>query len=371
MPLPKILQNFFPFNYRLICNENCQVDFKFTIEEASWAHQPIIDPETLQFEEVNDDCLLHIASFLDLIDVVNLGKTSTRLQSFAKQIFRTKTHFSFDQSDCDPSVSMENLPIILRAMGSFVKSIYWKDLDEIHLQYLAKYCPNVRKLNILYPSLDVNSVYIKTFFKNITSLVIVRANFYDNTMKKIIQSSANLKHLQLINCRNIRGTFLSNAKQLVNLKIINCRHLRNILHSYEIARIPKLKALSVDRIEIDCDTIKMLVSHKNLKRLTLRNVDNTMGGQMYSNIQLHLPELRSLTMKMQNMATKSDFQIICEMVSSLANLKCFGHSSMSWELLDMIRRARELRKQPTIEILISKLLFNHPKKVNYLQILWH
>lgn len=326
-----------------------------------------MDPDSLKFEKVMDDCLLHIATYLDLIDVVNLGKTSTRLQSFAKQVFRKKVHFSFDKSDRDPSVSMENLPIILQAMGSFIESVHWKDLDEIHLQYLSQYCPNVRKLYILYPSLSVNSVSInanKKFFQNITSLVMVRAPFFDSTMKKIFFSS-KLKRLQLINCPNIRGTFLGNAKQLISLQIADCRHVRNILHSYEMARIPKLKSLSVDQIDVDSTTIRMLVSHKNLKCLTLRNVNNTLGGQMYSNIQLHLPELTTLTMKTENMANESEFQLIFGMISSLANLKCFGHSSMSWELLDMIRQARELRQQPTIEILISQLLFNHPKKVNY------
>lgn len=202
-------------------------NFEFIIKEAESVYQPKIDPNAFKFEEISDDCLVHIASFLKLIDIVNLGKTSNRLRSFTEQIYRKSTHFSFGTNAGDSSVNKKNLPIILQEMGSYVHSIDWRGLTERHLEYLSEYCQNITTLklkdpecNLQLPSIEKN----KMFFKNIESLEIENAGFSDATMKTIIASLSKLKSLHLVRCLNIKGQFFSEWKdsKLENLKIAYC-----------------------------------------------------------------------------------------------------------------------------------------------------
>lgn len=356
-------------NFRIICEPDSQSRHKFTIEQAESAYQPKIDENAVKLEQINDNCLLHIASYLNLIDIVNLSNTSIRMQSFSKLIFQKRTHLVFKRKsdDQDQSWRKKNLPKVLQAIGSYIRTIEWRGLNETHLQYLSQFCPNVTELKLVLPSRDLNSYAIKNhkeFFKNIEKLIISHASFFDATMKVITTASSKLKHLRLIKCQNILGKFFSNWNcQLVYLKISNCCDVHT-LPIREIGPIRTLKYLSIDAIRIDADTIKRLGTYKNLKQLTLRNGTNTIKKKLYSSLPVQLPKLTKLVMKMENPAEKIKMKSVAEMISSLSDLNYFSHSSMSWQLLDMILQVRILRKQPPIEIGISKVLYSDPKKVN-------
>lgn len=213
----------------MICDQNLRFNFKFSIKEAERAHQPKIDPSTLKIEEVNDDCLRHIISHLDLIDIINFGKTSTRLQSVTQQVYVQRKHFSFGTNTGDSSVNEINLPIILEEIGSYIKSIEWTDLDSAHFDVLAKYCPNVTTLKLQNPKFGLSSVKLKInklFFANLKRLHIISAPFYDTAIKLIVTSS-KLISLKLDNCRNVHGKFLTKRKcnKLKHIGIINCRSM--------------------------------------------------------------------------------------------------------------------------------------------------
>lgn len=356
-------------NFRLICDQDLQLGIKFTMKQADRVFQPKIDPNAVNILEINDNCLLKIASYLDLIDIVNLSKTSVRMRSFSKLIFERRTHFSFNRKtgDTDQSFKRQNLPTILQVMGSYIRTIDWRGLKETHLKYLCQFCPNVTELRLVDPSRSLTSSAIKNytkFFKNIKKLVIVRAAFFDATMKTIT-SSSNLKHLQLIKCRNIRGNFFSTWKscRLIHLKICNFSFERMIRIS-KIGRIKTLKSFSVNKIEINADTMKTLRLYKNLQHLKLENVNNTLERKLYSYLPVRLPKLTTLKMKMEHNDGKINSKSISTMISSFVNLKYFSHSPMSWKLLESVRRARTLQKQAPIEIGIPKKLFRDPKKVN-------
>lgn len=339
---------------------------KFTIAQAESGRQPKIDPNAVQFEEFNNECLSRIASYLNLIDIVNLGKTSSRLRSFTEQIFREKTDFSYDDDSDDPSLNGKNLRTILKKMGPFIRSIYWRNLNEIHLDLLSQYCRNVTKLKLVDPSKYLHIPVIQrnqSFFYGMNEVVIVRGKFFDGAMK-IITSASNLERLRLIECSNIRGKIFNEWKscQLVSLEIFHCRHVQNILHYCGVRPIPTLTTLKVNEMVIDADVVGCLGS-PNVRQLSLKNVSNTMGRRLYPFLQGILPNVINLTMQMENEAEKIDIEPVCEMVNSLHHLRFFSHSSMTWQLLDMIRQDRIRHKLPRIDIGISKILFDDPIKV--------
>lgn len=297
------------FNFRLICDPNLQFNFKFTIKEADSQHQPKIDGNTLKFEEINDDCLLKIASYLELIDIVNLGKTSTRLQAFANQIYRKKSHFSFGTNTGDSSINDSNLRITLKEMGHYIKTIEWHGLNSNHLDKLSRYCSNVTTLSLKHPSNDLHLASIKsnkTFFAKLKILDIQHAAFFDSALKVMI-SSRKLKSLQLLHCRNIRGRFFStwNNSKLKYLKVngswkVDCEDIFGFLCSHKLHNFSfdagcsfrqclgapsecllKFKELELDFSFFTDDKLKVL-NFGDLKRLTDLTVTRKYLGSVTS-----------------------------------------------------------------------------------------
>lgn len=344
---------------------------RFAFKQADAEHQPEFDATTIKLTDINDHCLLNIASRLPPIDLVNLCKTCKRMESILVLIFQTKTHLSAIRNKV-PHVKEEHLQTVLKAMGPFIKSIDWDLITRGTLEYLAEHCTNVEKLQ-LKSSIHLTSIHIKqnkAFFKNITSLRLVYCpSLHDNAMR-IIVTSSNLKQLQVVNCRSMQGKFFKKWKdcQLTFLKIHNSPGISSTFLSRCAAdRLSSLHRLNLDCRELDPDKVEILKSLQNLRVLTLKRVDTEMAARIYSSLYKHLPEIRRLKICTKN--NEMDFQSVTDMVSSLTKLIRFSHSSMSWELLRMICIVRGLWKQSPLEIGISRKMFNDPKMVIFLVLL--
>lgn len=391
------------------------------------------------------------------MDVVNLGITSTRFRSFAEKIYQQRTHLSYGMNTGDSSICKKNIPIILKEMGSFLRSIHWQGLKERHLELLSQYCRNITALKIVHPSghLHVNSFQRNLFlFKNLESLEIESAGFLDEEVKTIVTSSSKLNSLQLVHCNRVEGKFFSGLKNsnLEYLKIANCLSIApstindfqqenkltkyssdtfdsfvlcltlpskclinytelelvlnfatdeklNKLNFDELKQLKKLRlkcrnfhawyemkykttfynynnvfaalspietltSITVEKIIIGADTIKSLESIKNLEEINFNHIINNVGEQLYSSLYMLLPKIKKLSMNMTSIGyEKIDSKSICEMISSLAELSYFSHSSMQWPLMNMILQDRLLRKLCPIEIGIPIYLFYDIGKV--------
>ncbi len=295
----------------------------------------------MRIDQINDDCILHIASYLYLIDIVNLSQTCKRLASLADRIYRKRSRL--DVRKLKRSVTPENLPTVLENMGPHIRSVWWNDIDERQFDLLSQYCDSVNELTLVSPVM-LTSHHIKAnkaVFKSIETLKFVNTNWYDISMKTIVATS-NLKCLELVNCSNMQGQFFDQWKkcQLEILKIGNSPQVRNMaMQMCKSRRLGTLKHLTLDCNELSALELFVLRSLTNLKELTLINVDNTVGIWLYSWLRKHLPKIERLTIRTENM--ESNLKTIADMVASLPNLKYFHHSSMSWDLIYMIREDRQ------------------------------
>lgn len=443
---------------RVICDQNLQPDCKFSIRQAESAHQPEFDPNMMKFEELDDHCFMHITSFLNIIDTVNLGKTSRRLRTVTQQIFKKRTHFSFGWAhQSDLSVNSRNIRTILQETGSFIQLLQWKHVSDEQLHMLAQYCQYVTELELVEPKLHSYSIERnRILFKNVETLKIKNAHSFDAQLKAMITFTINIRSLELINCYNVKGNVFYDWQnsQLENLKIWRCPGISpsNITHfatranqltkyssdiydsficcltlparclynytelrlalnlstdekvqllkfdelkrlrkihlksshfnrlgfdvtiSYNFNKvfaamspIDSLNSVTVDKIIIDADTFKCLGSIKNLHELTFIHIENGLGEEMYASLHVHLPKLEKLSIVL-DYKDENEFTSICEMMTALVNLKYFFHTSITWELLETIRQDRLIREQSPIEIGISELMFNDPRKVMWIDV---
>lgn len=429
----------------MIGDLDLQLSIVFAIKEADSVHQPKVD-SNINIQDINDDCLLHITSYLDLVDIVNLGQTSISMHSFVQQIYRRKPHFSFGTNTGDSTINELNMPIILQEIGGHIRSIEWQHLNSSHLDVLSKNCPNVISLELTSPLNKVNTSSVKKnkkLFRNLQTLDIKGASFFDVTFKTIISSSPKLRCLQISECRNIRGKFFSKWKSS-KMKCLNvtdnprigCENVHQFLRNNKLTKftfdagcsfgqclsappeclvmlkelkldcsslsdeklkilqfenlkrltdltltrkhaqmgscnnilaamspVKTLKSLTIHNIEIDNDTVKQLGLFQKLQKMNFNDCLNRIGEELYSSIPTHLANLTTLSMlKKYQINEDIGIKSISDMILSLKKLKYFSHSSMTWELLDMILKVQLIRQPSTIEIGVSSLLWNHPKK---------
>lgn len=192
---------------------------------ADDAHQIKIDPDAMNLEKVNDHCLLYIMSNLTLMDAINLGKTSTRMQSAGQLYYRKFTKFSFGCALQDPSINDANLPVILEAIGKQICSIDWTNLTAAQFELLVKHCPNVTEFKLTTPKRDVGGTMCrnKNFFINLKKLYIESSNHIVDRTVRVMMSGRKLRTLDVQGCIKIRGSFFNtiNHGKLKTVKIID------------------------------------------------------------------------------------------------------------------------------------------------------
>lgn len=211
----------------MIGEPNQLINCKFTLKEAETAYQPKIDPNSLKLDGINDDCLRKIASYMCLVDIINMGKTSTRFRSFTQTIYQQRKHFSFQPHTGDSAINETNLELILQETGTYIESIEWYCIHPHHLDYLSRYCPNVTELVLEEASSLCNYEENRKFFAKIEKLKICFSDITDAQVT-VIASSKNLKSLNL-ECNAIRGEFFSQFKhsEIKILKLAHCHEINS------------------------------------------------------------------------------------------------------------------------------------------------
>lgn len=312
------------FNFRLICQpKNLPFNFKFTVEEADKEFQPKLDPNSFKFEDINDDCLLKIAAHLDIIDIVNLGQSSTRLQSFAQLIFKKKTHLSFgENSENSPIITDSNLESILQAMGNYIESIDCFCLESKQLNLLWMYCKNVTELKLTAPHKCVSIKKYESFFANIEKLKIDDDDDISNTELKVFASSKKLKLLHLNLCWQIDGNFFTewNNFELKDLRVNDCQtissdRIAKIVRKNKLVKFSSDNSFSfetilslppeclslLEELELNCKTVTNikkdklnLKALKQLSHLTLNLEEDKKCNSLFV-VLSQIPTLTSLT----------------------------------------------------------------------------
>ncbi|XP_037048028.1 uncharacterized protein LOC119082591 [Bradysia coprophila] len=202
---------------------------KFIIKIADDEHQIKIDPNVMSLEKVNDNCLLYIMSHLTLMDVINLCKTSTRMQSAGQIFYKQFGKFAFGMTLTDSSINETNLPVILEAIGDHITSIDWHYLTAVQFELLVKHCPNVTELKLSFPKRLPGGMISrnKHFFAGLKKLYIESSTHIYDINLKYMMSGRNLRTLDLHNCNKLRGNFFNklNISKLKTLKIVNCQQM--------------------------------------------------------------------------------------------------------------------------------------------------
>lgn len=210
-----------------------------------------------KFESINDDCLREICQYLDIMDVVNIAATCTRLLNFAKEvIFPKKTKHIIVETGLDEipvtitfpmdnqfssKITLKSLVTAFRCFGEFVEDLTLEFIEYICFQRVLDVCP-MKKTKIWHSYVIVmeRCQYLKTFsfkyfdfdldkthtlqerienFRDLNELNLWRCKGITNNWSSRLNTFKNVDKMTLTANNAISGTFFENFKHLSSLTI--------------------------------------------------------------------------------------------------------------------------------------------------------
>jgi F-box domain/RNA recognition motif. (a.k.a. RRM, RBD, or RNP domain) len=252
---------------------------------------------------LDDDCLLHIMSFLDPLDVFTLRKVCEKFQELADFYFRSIRSLDFMQMKEKKKISLLEAKMICEKVGRNVKKLSI-DSEKFNNQRILNFVPHYfRNLQVL--KLTGFKLDSKIFWDQMKKILmnLIELNLSDNSLiyENFLKCSPRkLKILNLSNT-NVCGDFLEYAKLVEILNLSGCRniHGRHLLpfivenknlKSLNIGKCVNMYGLAVNEI--------LIHAQKQLVCLTLNNyfIDENTSRFIIPNINV-LTNLRELTIQ--------------------------------------------------------------------------
>lgn len=180
---------------------------------------------------LNDDCLIHIFKRLELLDFVNLSKTSLRLKNVAGDTFVRKFKSividdKYAEHPTHPTcvkVTKQQFSDVLSVIGGRVLSIEICDGYDFILRTVTNKCKNVNSLALFYSKCSLDMSPQLQEFKNLKELKIYDCEISKKKLRQIFINNPGIESLE----------YDWAYKGFVKL----------------LRLLPKLKSLSLDRMD--------------------------------------------------------------------------------------------------------------------------
>ncbi|KAK3915340.1 F-box/LRR-repeat protein 7 [Frankliniella fusca] len=197
------------------------------------------------FSTLNDDCLLHIFSFLSLTDRVRIERVCKRWQDVARSMWRRMHSLDMQQLALPPHHLHSSLcPNLQELDAAGVK------LNKFGLQRLGSGCTKLRKLNLNYCS-GVDERFLENLLKilpELESLSIAQwGELTGQALNKLPPET--MRELNLNACSNLRPNELLTAVKrlplLESLSLTSCISLSNQHVKTLFESVPQLRSLNM------------------------------------------------------------------------------------------------------------------------------
>lgn len=262
------------------------------------------EQDDMSILQLNDDCLLLICDYLELMDLLALKKTCTRFDNISCEFFKQYRILDFDIDPSDKKfLTMLDAKNILSEIGSYIEYLlisgdrFMRSGVRI-LSMIPRYCPNLKDLDI--NDFSLNSKMLRGFeevFKSLDGLSLSSCSLDDGIEKslkhakklqrldlsmnneirgKCLSSVRNLKHLNLENCQNLQGkpfiTFAARNKTLEYLNIACCGRLTTEAIKAIASNMTELKHLVCNNSyeSVDAPSMALLGKLPNLKKIQFK-----------------------------------------------------------------------------------------------------
>lgn len=330
-------------------SKTAEADLNSSVKADS-VHSTDAEPEGMNILHLNDDCLLMICDYLELMDLLALKKSCSRMESITAETFKRYKILDFDIDPMDKKyLTLLDAKNILTEIGPYVEHLFiardrfLKPSVRI-LNLIPRYCPNLKEL-------DINDFSIKPktlsgfdeVFKSLEGLTLVACSIEDTigrslklatklerldlsenseiTGKCLASVNDQLKYLNLESCQNIQGkpftTFATNHKLLEYLNITCCSRLTSGAIKAIASSMTELKHLVCNNQYegVDQASMALLARMPSLRKIQFKiNGYNTIDHMLEGFAEMNQLEHLDLS---DGLFTSIDYNVL----SRLTNLK--------------------------------------------------
>lgn len=113
--------------------------------EAESSTNPLNDASNNILNQLNDDFVHRIFSFLEMVDLLEITKVCRRFNKIANEVFEAK-HANFEGFRGEIIMHYWPFKDILNTFGRSIKSFGPAVLNDVHCELAVKHCPNVKEL---------------------------------------------------------------------------------------------------------------------------------------------------------------------------------------------------------------------------------
>ena len=273
------------------------------------------------FAMLNDDCLLHVISFLDILDVILIKNICKKFSELAEIHVKTVKKLNFDEIKQKQKLTLHETKMVLETVGTNVIETSVnseKFRNQRVLSLIPKYLTNLKHLKLtgfkmepmnfwdqmssilmqletldLSDNSEINENFLKCFKKSDPKLKLL--NVSNCTIKgSSMEVLKNIESLNISGCRFITGKqvikFVESNKNLKSLNISKCPNLFGKDVNELLLKASQLNALSLNNYYIDDLTSKFVIPSinplVNLKELTIHNINYPPCDQLLRTIYL-------------------------------------------------------------------------------------
>ncbi|XP_065077990.1 uncharacterized protein LOC135701169 isoform X3 [Ochlerotatus camptorhynchus] len=262
------------------------------------------EPGSMNILQLNDDCLMLICDYLELMDLLALKKTCSRFETISCEVFKRYKMLDFDIDPCEKKyLTMMDAKNILMEIGSYIEFLLISRDRFLRpgvriLNLIPRYCPNLKDLNINDFMLKAKT--LKGFdevFKSLEGLTLTACGI-DDTILKSLKLATKLQRLNLSMNSEITGKCLASVKNLKYLNLESCQNIQGKPFSTFAAQNKTLEYLNITCCgRLTTEAIKSIVNNMTeLRHLVCNNnYDNVDAASMA--LLGKLPNLKKLQFK--------------------------------------------------------------------------
>lgn len=300
---------------------------------------------------LNDDCILHILSFLDIVHLVRLRGTCSRIDELI-DITCAKNKESFDFSEInqgEKGITLMTARDILAYLGPQLKSLKI-DSDDFNsgsvrpLDLITKYCTSLESLDLDGFNLSKNIVKkLIPVVKNLKKFAAGAKSRFDDSISQCLCKATKLKHLIVCGNWDVTGKFLTKINNLERLSLNRCGNIQPKLFIQALQKNLTLKALEIQCCDkIDDRVLSTIVSDlKQLEELTISNQYPAM--KRYDRFG-EIASLKKLTVEFHSYTS---IDRLLEVLSEKSNLMEFNYvvsdSKINPKTIELIAKLSSLK----------------------------
>lgn len=323
-------------------------DIAQNTENSNDAGGYVYDPNIPSLDVLNDDCLLHLFDFLNIIDLLKIHKLSNRYNAVVDTYSKKFTTFDFDRIPGAPELTLMIARDILIFLGPIVKNLCingdeFKQGQNRLLDIAARKCQVLESLEIDgFQLRKENLRKIAPLFKNLQTFITGSDTRFSEDISVCFEQANNLKHVEIFGNYDITGRCLTKLRNLETLSLNNCGNIQPKFFVQALELNRTLKKLQVQR----CDKLNNIVVQtivRDLKELQDLSISNSYNDMTNFAELGNCTKLTHLSVEFHSFATIDPFLQNLVNKNQLEHLAYMGSASVRAQTVQLISQLTNLK----------------------------